>query len=218
MQIKLAYGRYGLDVTLATDANATIIESTYVAGLADPENVLCEKLRNPIGSRALRDLVSRNDSIAIIFSDITRPTPNHLILPLILAELDHVPIENIVLCNALGTHRRNTNEELTQMLGADIASRYRIEQNDAFDPHTQINLGKTAWGHDLLINHVYMESDVKILTGFIEPHFFAGFSGGGKAAMPGMAGQQTVFGNHDAGMISNRNSTWGVTHGNPIWE
>src|SRR5690606_10910509 len=86
------------------------------------------------------------------------------------------------------------------------------------DASTQVYLGKSSFGHDIWINRAFMEADVKILTGFIEPHFFAGFSGGGKAVMPGMAGQQTVFGNHDAGMIANPNATWGVTQGNPIWE
>ncbi len=163
-------------------------------------------------------MVSASDTVAIIFSDITRPTPNHLILPVILAELGHVPIQNIILCNALGTHRPNTPDELRQMLGSSIVDTYRIEQNNSADPTTQVLLGKSSFGHDIWVNQAYMEADIKILTGFIEPHFFAGFSGGGKAVMPGMAGQRTVFGNHDAGMIGSPNATWGVTHGNPIWE
>ncbi|HLA43568.1 MAG TPA: nickel-dependent lactate racemase, partial [Aggregatilineales bacterium] len=194
------------------------IESQYVVGVSDADTALRNSLQHPIGLPPLHELVSSSDTVAIIFSDITRPTPNHVILPVVLAELSHVPDENIVLCNALGTHRPNTEAELSQMPGAELVRRFRIEQNNAFDPSTQVNIGKTAWGHDLWINRVYMESDVKILTGFIEPHFFAGFSGGGKAVMPGMAGQQTVLGNHDAGMIASPNSTWGVTAGNPIFE
>ncbi len=217
MKVKLAYGKTGLDVALSDDANVTVIENRFVHGVADAMAGLRDGLRRPIESRPLREQVSAADTVAIIFSDITRPTPNHLILPAVLAELAHVPDENIILCNALGTHRPNTEAELAQMLGADIVRQFRIEQNHSFEPDTQVCVGTTARGHDIWINRAYMEADVKILTGFIEPHFFAGFSGGGKAVMPGMAGQQTVLGNHDAQMSCPR-STWGVTWGNPIWE
>jgi nickel-dependent lactate racemase len=81
-----------------------------------------------------------------------------------------------------------------------------------------MQMGTTSRGHDVWLNQELVECDVKILTGFIEPHFFAGFSGGGKAIMPGMAGQHTVLGNHDAGMVGDPKATWGVTWGNPIWE
>jgi len=104
------------------------------------------------------------------------------------------------------------------MLGSDLTRRYRVVQNSAFDPDTQVCLEKTAAGHDVWLNRELTECDVKILSGFIEPHFFAGFSGGGKAVMPGMAGLKTVLGNHDAGMIASPKATWGVTQGNPIWE
>lgn len=218
MKYTLAYGKTGLNVTLPDDANVSVIENRFVPGVADPVAALQDALRRPMASPPLRELLSESNTVAIIFSDITRPTPNHLILPAVLAELSHVPDQNIVLCNALGTHRRNSEQELVQMLGADVVRRYRIEQNNAFDPATQVCLGKTSRGHDLWINRGYMEADVKILTGFIEPHFFAGFSGGGKAVMPGMAGQQSVLGNHDAQMIGNARATWGVTWGNPIWE
>jgi lactate racemase len=91
-------------------------------------------------------------------------------------------------------------------------------QNNAFDPATQVCLGTSSRGHEIWLNRELVECDLRVLTGFIEPHFFAGFSGGGKAVMPGMAGLRTVLGNHDAGMIGHPNATWGVTRGNPIWE
>ena len=218
MKVKLAYGKHGLDLTLPDDANVTVVEPRFVPGVPDPLAALRQALAAPIESPPLRELVAPDQTVAIVFSDITRPTPNHLILPAVLEALDHVPVENITLCNALGTHRPNTDAELRGMLGDVVVDRYRIVQNNAFDPSTQVYVGKSAWGHDIWINHVYMEADVKILTGFIEPHFFAGFSGGGKAVMPGMAGLRTVLGNHDAGMIGTPKSTWGVTWGNPIWE
>ena len=218
MHIKLAYGKQGLSLTLPKDANATVLEPTFVPSLQDEAAALREALRAPLSGAPLRERVRASDTVAIVFSDITRPTPNHLLIPTILHELDHVPAAQILLVNALGTHRPNTDEELRSMLGDAVVDRCRIEQSNAFDASTQVHLGTTTFGHELWVNRAYMDADVKILTGFIEPHFFAGFSGGGKAVMPGIAGQATVLGNHDAGMIGSPNATWGVTWGNPIWE
>ena len=214
MRIRLAYGKEGLPLELPDDACVEVIENRFVAALPDP----VAALRDALQTRPLRELAGPRDRVAIVFSDITRPTPNHLLLPALLRELAHVPARNILLCNALGTHRENTRAELAQMLGEEVVNGYRIVQNEAGNEDTQRCIGRSSFGHELWLNREYLEADVKILTGFIEPHFFAGFSGGGKAVMPGMAGQRTVFGNHDAGMIADARSTWGVTHGNPIWE
>ena len=218
MRIRLAYGRKGLWIELDDTWPVTIVEPHYIPGLADPSLALTAALRQPISMPPLRELVRPGHRIGIVFSDITRPAPNRLILPVLLAELSHVPRTHITLFNALGTHRRNSEAELRAMLGDDPVDGYRIVQNDAFVTETQVFLGTTSRGHPIWINREIAACDVKILTGFIEPHFFAGFSGGGKAIMPGMAGQATVLGNHDAGMIADRHATWGVTRGNPIWE
>jgi lactate racemase len=218
MKINLAYGKSGLVVNLSDEWDVTIIEPTFVPQVPDPGAALTSALRNPVNSQPLHRFVNAEDRVGIIFSDITRPTPNHLLIPALLAELKHVPRKNITLFNALGTHRPNTEAELRGMLGDELVAGYRIVQNDTFDRTTQVNLGMSSRGHEIWLNRYLFECDVKILTGFIEPHFFAGFSGGGKAVMPGMAGQTTVLGNHDAGMISSPKATWGVTKGNPIWE
>ena len=218
MKINLAYGKTGLEVELSDELDVTLVEPEFVPGLPDPEAALRAGLVAPIEAPPLCDVVRADDKVGVVFSDITRPTPNHLILPAVLNELAHVPRENITLFNALGTHRPNTDEELRGMLGDALVDGYRIVQNDTFDPSTQVRMGTTSRGHDVWLNRELVETDVKILTGFIEPHFFAGFSGGGKAVMPGMAGQQTVLGNHDAGMVGHPQATWGITRGNPIWE
>ena len=97
------------------------------------------------------------------------------------------------------------------MLGDEFVDRYRIVQNDAFDPATQVYLGNTSFGHEIWINAELAACPVKILTGFIEPHMFAGFSGGGKAIMPGMGGLRMILGNHDAENIGHPKATWGIT-------
>ena len=225
MKLQLAYGKHGLPLELPDAWYATVIEPRFVPGLPDPAAALHAALAAPIGAPPLRDMAKSTDRVGIVFSDITRATPHGLILPAVLDELAHVPPEQITLFCALGTHRPNSEAELRHMFAtsgtaatAERLLRYRIVQNDAFDPATQIHAGVTIRGHDIWINREIAACDVKVLTGFIEPHFFAGFSGGGKALMPGMAGLRTVLGNHDAGMIADPNATWGVTRGNPIWE
>jgi nickel-dependent lactate racemase len=215
---RLAYGKSGLDVILDDRWNVQVVEPKYVAGVADPREALREGLQSPIASQPLARRVKPTDRVGIIFNDITRATPNQLIIPAILAELGHVPRENITLFDALGTHRSNTDAELRQMLGDELVDGYRIVQNDCLDQATQVCIGRTSLGHDIWINRALMDCDFKILTGFIEPHFFAGFSGGGKAIMPGMAGLDTILGNHCAANIGSPNATWGITEGNPLWE
>jgi nickel-dependent lactate racemase len=225
MKVKLAYGKEGLWVELPDD-NVTVVEPRFVPGLPHETEAIKSALREPIGTPPLRDLVKPDDTVAIVFSDITRPQPRERMLPVLLEELAHVPPENIVLINALGTHRPNTKKELIEMLGREIAEGYRIVQHNAWDKGNMVYLGPTSFGHETYINGVYMEARVKILTGFIEPHFFAGFSGGPKAVLPGLADERSVLGNHDAEMIGHPRATWGVTEacpelgrrGNPIWE
>ena len=218
MHLKIAYGKNGLEIDLPEDREVSVVEPCYPPPLTDPAGSIRQALRHPFDVPALSELVRASDRVGIIFSDITRPTPHHVILPALLAELQQVPAKNITLFNALGTHRPNTDAELRAMLGDALVDSYRIVQNNAFDPATQQYLGTTSRGHPVWINRELAACDIKILTGFIEPHLFAGFSGGGKAIMPGMAGQQTVLGNHDARNIAHPQSTWGVTWGNPIWE
>ncbi len=217
MRVKLAYGKRGLWVELP-DRNVTVVEPQYVPGLADEATAIRTALRQPLGAPPLHDLVHPEDTVAVVFSDITRPQPRERMLPVLLEEIGHVPRQNIVLINALGTHRPNMPEELAGMLGRDIVDNYRVVQHDAWDQANLTRVGRAARGHDISINSDYMRARIKILTGFIEPHFFAGFSGGPKAVLPGLADQRTVLANHDATMIAEPRATWGVTAGNPIWE
>ncbi len=218
MKIRLAYGKNGLDINLEDAWNVQVVEPGYLPGLPEPRLALRQALQKPAGAPGLAGLARPSDRVGIIVNDITRATPNPLILQALLDELQHVPDDHITLFIALGTHRQVSAEELTRLVGAEFAGRLRIVQNDCFDQATQVNLGLTRQGHPAWINWELAQCDLKILTGFIEPHFFAGFSGGGKAVMPGMAGLATVMANHCAANIAHPQATWGVTHGNPIWE
>jgi nickel-dependent lactate racemase len=220
MRIHLAYGRDGLIIDLPDDAPVTVIEPRPVAGLPDERAALVAALRAPIGSPPLRDLVRAGDTVAVVFSDITRPMPNDRVLPPLLEDLSAagVPDGNVVLVNALGTHRPQTEEELAGMLGREVVARYRIVQHDAWDDASLAPVGKNRLGRVVRLSRAYVEAPVRILTGFIEPHLFAGFSGGPKAVLPGICDVDSILDNHGAAMLSDPNATWAVTEGNPLWE
>lgn len=217
MRVRLLYGREGLNVDLPI-TQTTLLRANEPDPLSDPAATLRGAIRSPIGCAPLRDLVNLDDQVAIVFSDITRPMPNSFVLPILLDELNVIPDDQIVLINALGTHRPNTPGELDSLLGVEIASRYRIVQPDCRNTTELVSLGTSKYGHEIWINRVYMESSVKILTGFIEPHLFAGFSGGPKAVLPGVAGFSTIMANHGSDMIDQPGVGFGTTYGNPIWE
>jgi nickel-dependent lactate racemase len=218
LRINLAYGRTGLEVDLPDWAD--VIRAQFVPGIPDEAEALQTALRAPIASPPLGELVHPGDTVMIVHTDITRATPNDRILPVILQELESLGVarKDISLLNGLGTHRPQTEVELRAMLGDWIVENYCCLQHDCNDDQNLVSLGETTHGHPVRINRLYMESDVRILTGFIEPHFFAGFSGGPKAVLPSLAGRESVFTNHGLRMIAHPNARWGVTEGNPIWE
>ncbi|MEZ4707946.1 MAG: nickel-dependent lactate racemase [Caldilineaceae bacterium] len=217
MEVTLAYGHNGLTIPLPDTTD--IVQSRFVPGLADEAAAIRAALREPIGSPPLAQKVKPGDTVVIVHSDITRPTPNDRMLPVLLAELEAAGVArgDITLLNALGTHRPQTAAELRTMLGDAVVDNYRCLQHNAFDDDILVPLGTTSRGNPVRVNRRLLEADVRILTGFIEPHFFAGFSGGPKAVLPALAGAESVLSNHGRDMIGHPNATWGVTAGNPIW-
>ncbi len=220
MRVRLAYGRKGLWIELPDGAPVTVIEPTFTPGLPDEQAAILEALQAPLSAPPLRERVRPDDTVAVVFSDLTRPMPNDRVLPPLLAELARagVPDEQVVLINGLGTHRPQTEDELKRMLGSEVVSRYRILQHDAWDEGGLVEVGRNRAGRPVRVNRAYMEASIRILTGFIEPHFFAGFSGGPKAVLPGIADIGAILDNHGASMLAHPNATWAVTEGNPVWE
>jgi nickel-dependent lactate racemase len=211
-KVELAYGKTGLSIDVLE--SAVVIEPRHLAALADDKAAVIAALRKPQGTPPLKNMVASTDTVAIVISDITRPTPNHKLVPWILEELGHVPRENFVIINGLGSHRANTENELVAMLGRDIVDTVRIENHDAFDNAKLVQVGRNSYGSEVYFNKTYVEAKFKIVTGFIEPHFFAGFSGGPKGINPGVAGINTILDFHNAEMIGHPLSTWGVIEGN----
>ena len=218
MIFNLAYGKTGHGVHLSDEYNIDIIEPLWLEGIKDQSNAISDALKNPYESRPLKKILGKNDKVAIIFSDITRATPYHIILPPLLNELQNIPKENICFFCANGTHRSATDRELIDILGESVFRNYAIIQNEAENSELHEYVGTTLSGNEIYLNKKILDCKLKILTGFIEPHFFAGFSGGPKALVPGMASINTIKYNHSISQLSRENVTWGVTAGNPLWE
>ncbi|MDW4191360.1 nickel-dependent lactate racemase [Staphylococcus saprophyticus] len=214
MKSSILYGKSNVEIDLPD--HSVLIEPTDIDALDDDTNAIRNALADPIGTKPLNEMVSANQTVAIVISDITRPTPNHILVPLILETLSHVPPENFVIINGTGTHRDQTQEELIQMLGKDVVDQIKIVHNHCNDKDTLSKVGHSKYGCDVYLNKDYVEADFKIVTGFIEPHFFAGFSGGPKGIMPGIAGIETIMTFHNAKMIGDIRSTWGNMTDNPV--
>jgi lactate racemase len=216
VRVRLAYGDDGLDVDLPRD-RTTVVEPTYAEAVEDQRAVLRRALREPVAGPPLRELVRPGQTVAIAMCDGTRPQPRHLMVPAVLEELDGVvALDDVVVLVATGTHRGNTDAEIRAMLGDQLAGRVRVVNHDARDDSSLVFLGTHGNGVPVLLNREWVDADVRITTGFVEPHFFAGFSGGPKLVAPGLAGLETVLTLHDAKRIGDPQATWGVCEGNPV--
>jgi nickel-dependent lactate racemase len=214
MEVRLAYGKEGVKISVPDHVHTRIVEPKYVKAFPDQLQAVREALEHPIGHPSLSSSVKAGQKVAIVFSDITRATPYHILLPPLLDAISHLPDHHITFFCATGTHRPATPEELVTILGKDVTERFRIVQNNANDRSLHQYVGTTVSGNRILLNKAILDVDLRILTGFIEPHFFAGFSGGGKALMPGMAHVDTIRTNHSIKNLENQKARWGHTTGN----
>jgi nickel-dependent lactate racemase len=214
--VRLAYGRHGLTVDLPAD-RLTVVRPRSTPAASDVVETLRRALQRPVSGPPLRALVPPGARVAVSLCDITRPQPREEMILALLAELDGiVSPTDIVLCVATGTHRANTDAELRAMLGAELADSMTVVNHDAYDRDSLVWRGYAGAGVPVWLNRQWTEADVRITTGFVEPHFFAGFSGGPKLVAPGLAGIDTVLTLHDAARIGSDRATWGVCEGNPV--
>ncbi len=237
MKLVLRYGRDGLPIEISDDLDTQVLRLNPLPPLPDERAAMEDSLRAPIGSPPLDEIARGRESACIVISDVTRPVPNEKILEPMLACLHDCGIaENkITLLVATGLHRPNEGPELEEMVGSRIKKNYRIVNHVARDRSAQTSLGEVplnldgASGHTasgsanndshsapVSINSIYLQSDLKITTALIEPHFMAGYSGGRKLVCPGIAGAETILKFHSPPMIGHRQSRTGNTEGNPI--
>lgn len=215
MKVEFPYGSGTIALELP-DAT-TVLAPPLVPAATDATAAITAALADPIGTPPLAALVRPNMRVAIAVCDGTRPQPRAAVCSAILDAIGPViPDKDITVLVATGTHRANTPEELEEMFGAELCARLSIVNHDARDSSSLVDLGTMGNGVPVALNRAWVQADFKITTGFVEPHFFAGYSGGPKLVAPGLAGMRTILALHDARRIGHPSATWGVIEHNAV--
>lgn len=218
-QFQLPYGKGSIEAAIDENhlAGVLISELAHYQPEGTPEELVQQSLMHPIGTPRLCELAVGKKKIVVISSDHTRPVPSKVIMPLLLAEIrSKNPDAEITILISTGLHRETTKDELAEKFGADIVSRETIVVHDCDDTDNLVYYGKLPSGGNFSINRLAAEADLLVAEGFIEPHFFAGFSGGRKSVLPGVASREAVMYNHNAGFIASPYSRTGIIENNPI--
>lgn len=220
MRVHLNYGRTGLDAELP-DANVVkVLRYQSADPLPDPGATLRRRLAEPAGSSPLTELARGRRDACLVICDVTRPVPNSILLPPLLDTLEQagIPRQRILILVATGMHRPNEGDELRAMVGDFVFDHYRIENHHGTDLSEHAYLGESPRGLPVWIDSRYVQADLKITTGLIEPHFMAGFSGGRKLICPGIAALETVKLWHGPRFLEHENARNGCFLGNPVHE
>jgi len=218
LEIEVLYGKGHMKCKVPDENLSAVYRKSKMPPVSGADEAIRVSLAAPVGSKPLSEVAKGGETACIVINDITRPVPNRLLLPRIIDELHEagVPDEGIFILNATGTHRPNLDDEIIELVGEEIAAKYRFENHYAFRDEDHVPVGRTAGGFDVLIDRRYVEADVKILTGLIEPHFMAGYSGGRKALCPGLASIKTIHLIHSPKILEDESSENCVIPGNPL--
>jgi len=217
---RIPYSKTYLEFTLPAGMRATVVESRPVPPLSDPEAAVAEALARPIGSPPLRELARPGDRVCIVFTDITRASPDHILVPALLRELEAAGVrdEDITLLCGIGMHRPSTPEEKVAKLGADVVARYRVIDNEPRNPQALVDLGVTPGGVPVQVHRAAVEADLLVATGIVEPHQYAGYSGGRKTVAVGAAGEALIAHTHGPAFVDHPGTRLGRIEGNPFHE
>jgi len=215
---KVPFDRGEVEFELPAGWRGTVVESKTVPPIDDVPAEIAGALANPINSPPLRDLARPGDTVCVVFTDITRASPDHLLVPPILAELEAAGVrdEDVTLLCGIGLHRPSTPEEKVTKLGRDVAERYRVIDNEPLNPEALVSLGTTESGIPLSVNKVAYEADLLVATGIVEPHQYAGYSGGRKTLAVGAAGEAMIAYTHGPQMLDHPGTRLGRIEGNPF--
>jgi len=210
------YGKTHIQFDLLPEMKGKVIHSHGLPALANALTAIDTALANPINSAPLRELAHEGDTVCIVFTDMTRACPDYLLVPPILRELHAAGIRkhDITLLCGTGLHRPSTHEEKIAKLGAKVVKEYHIVDNEPQNPDHLVNLGETENGTPVVINKIAYESDLLIATGLVEPHQYAGYSGGRKTIAIGAAGEETIAYTHGPKMIDHPATRLGLIEGN----
>ena len=218
MEIQLAFGRDGAAVKLPDKLNAQVLRPRFAAGLPDEDAALAAALDTPIGGPGLRQIARGKQSAAIAVCDITRPAPNKTVLPHVIQALEAggIAAERISILIATGLHREATPDELIEIVGPELLGRHPVHSHRAREIDEQVFLGETSGGTQAFVDQRFIEADIHITLGFIEPHLMAGFSGGRKLISIGLAGERTIKRLHSPLFMRDANAVEGSFPDNPL--
>jgi len=218
MKIRLDYGRKELEVEIPDRNLYALLKMNPVEPLANPRQEILRALKNPIGTPPLSQIADGKEDACIVISDITRPVPNKVILPVLIRELISCGMnrENITILVGTGLHRPNEGQELVELVGEEISSSFRIVNHLARNEDEQEYLGQTSTGVPMYADRAFVKAALKIVTGLIEPHLMAGFSGGAKGICPGVAGEKSIRAFHGPHMLEDPFSHEGIIEGNIV--
>lgn len=217
---RIPYGKTSLEFCLPSGMRGTVVQPRSVEPLARPAEAVAAALARPVGTPPLRQLVRPGTRVCIVFTDATRASPDHIFVPALLAELERAGVrdEDITLLCATGMHRPSTMEEKVFKLGEEIVTRYRVLDNEPQNPRALVDLGTTANGVPVLIHRAAVEADLLIATGIVEPHQYAGYSGGFKTVAVGAAGEALITFTHGPAFIAHPRVRLGQVEDNPFQE
>jgi len=217
---KIPYGKSVLEFTLPTSMRVTVAVSQPTELLQDVPSAIKKALDHPVGTPPLRELAKPGDRVCIVFTDITRATPEHLLVPALLAELEKAGVRDkaITLLCGIGLHRPSTQEEKVIKLGAELVRRYRVIDNEPRNPTAVVDLGLTPGGMPVLLHRSVVETDLLIATGIVEPHQYAGYSGGRKTVAIGAAREALIAFAHGPTFVDHPGTRLGQIEGNPFHE
>ena len=220
MRVQLAYGRTGWEADLPDRTVVKCLGYRPATPLADPAAAVAHAIRQPCGTPPLGELARGRRTACVVVSDITRPVPNRVLLPPVLETLQASGIgrDRILILVATGLHRPNEGDELVEMLGRSVVEQYRIENHRGQELSAHAYLGLSPRGVPVWIDRRYLDAELKVTTGLIEPHFMAGFSGGRKLVCPGLAALETIKVWHGPKFLEHSNARQGVVEGNPVHE
>jgi nickel-dependent lactate racemase len=218
VDVWLPYGKSEICVRVPTRNFLGLIEPREKTGVSDARVEVERALKEPVGSKRLSQIVKPENKVAIVVDDATRPAPSHLMVPPILDELSVAGVkdENVTVIFGCGTHRAVTREEAVRLLGEDVLSRVKAVSHDCKAKDLAYVGATQKYGIKVSLNHVFAEADVRILTGDVGFHYYAGYGGGRKSVLPGVSGEETIKHNH--AMILHPNARTGVLDGNPVHE
>lgn len=219
-KFRIPYGRTTIDFCLPAGMQADLAVSRSVKPINDPTHAIHKALTHPIGSAPLHEFARSGQRVCIVFTDITRASPDHLLVPALIAELEKAGVrdKDITLLCGIGMHRPSTRAEKDLKLGPGIVDRYRVIDNEPQNPAALVDLGVTPGGVPVLLHRAVVEADLLIATGIVEPHQYAGYSGGRKTVAVGAAGEALIAHTHGPVFLDHPDTRLGRVEGNPFHE